>query len=206
VSFGLITPRLIGNKGRNLRFTMGQSHSQGWLCRVLWEALTLNQNLYEDSHSDPNAVSLARAIVGLAALSYAVGSSFAVLIKQPSLFWLGVGLLVNSLSVIVGYYLWTYTIWQIHARFNAQTPPYRELLAPVGLAYTPQILNFITVIPLFGPPIGLVLAGWSWLAAIIAVRHGLNVSLGRASLLTGIGFIPVQIAIGLVQLVIQGTA
>jgi hypothetical protein len=184
---------------------MGQSRSRGWLCRVLWEALTLNPNLYEDAHQDPAALSLSRFMVGLAALSYAVGSSFVVLIQQPSLSALGVGLLVNSLSVVLGYYLWTYLIWQIHARFYAQTPPYRELLAPVGFAYTPQILNFITVIPLFGPPMGLVLAGWSWLAAIIAVRYGLNVSLGHALWLTGIGFIPIQIGIGLIQLGMLGT-
>lgn len=82
-------------------------------------------------------------------------------------------------------------------------PPYRELLIPVGFAYAPQVLNLLGVIPLFGPAIALGLAGWTLLGAIAAVRAGLNISLAKAVLLASVGFIPVQIALGLIQATVQ---
>ncbi len=182
---------------------MAQQRSPQWFWRVLWDALTLDQDFYEDAHRDPTTERLAPVMVWLAAISHGIGSGFILLIYQPALPWLILGVLVNTLSVVAGYYLWTYTIWQVDARWQNHVPPYRELLAPVGFAYTPQLLNVLTVIPLFGPPLRLGLAGWSLLAAIAAVRQGLNVSLGKAMIMAGVGFTLVQVAIGLVQLWVQ---
>ncbi|NMF86512.1 hypothetical protein [Nodosilinea sp. P-1105] len=185
---------------------MDQQSSPKWVGSVLWEALTLDQDFYEDAHKDAKTERLAPVIVWLAAISHGIGSSFILVIYQPGLLKLGLGLVINTLSVVVGYYLWTYTIWQINARLKTRTPAYQELLAPVGFAYTPQVLGFLTVIPLFGPPLRLGLAGWSLLAAIVAVRQGLNLSLARAMVMAGVGFTLVQVAIGLIQLWMQAWA
>jgi hypothetical protein len=177
--------------------------SPHWLRRVLWDALTLNTDFYDDAHADPRAVRAAQIIVGLAALSHGLGSGMILLIYQPSVLGWIAGFLISGLSVVAGYYLWTYTIWQIDRKINPPVPPYRDLLAPVGFAYTPQILNFLTVVPLFGTPITLVLASWSLLAAIVAVRYGLNIPLWKAMIMAGIGFTLVQVGIGLIQRLTQ---
>jgi len=71
------------------------------------------------------------------------------------------------------------------------------LLSPIGFAYAPQVLNFLTLIPLLGQPIERVLAVWSLLAVIVAVRQGLDIS--WAALLCLVGWPLIQVAIGLVQ-------
>lgn len=167
------------------------------------DALTLNQDFYEHSHRYPAAKSYAQGIVALAAVSHGLGSGLILLLYQPSLLQLGLGVLINSASVIAGYYLWTYAIWKLDTYIAPPVPPYRELLIPVGFAYTPQMLNFLTVIPLLGRPITLALAGWTLLGAIAAVRAGLNIGLVKAALLAGVGFTLVQVAIGLVQSGVQ---
>ncbi|MFQ4140412.1 hypothetical protein PGN35_029265 [Nodosilinea sp. PGN35] len=182
---------------------MGQRHSIRWLRQVLADALTLNQDFYEHSHRYPAATRYARGIVGLAALSHGLGSGLILLLYQPSLLQLVGGILVNGLSVVAGYYLWTYAIWKLDTYIAPPVPPYRELLIPVGFAYTPQVLNLLTVIPLLGRPITLALAGWTLLGAIAAVRAGLNIGLVKATLLAGVGFTLVQVGIGLVQAGVQ---
>lgn len=167
------------------------------------DALTLNQDFYEHSHRYPAAKGYAQGIVVLAAVSHGLGSGLILLLYQPSLLQLGLGMLTNSASVIAGYYLWTYAIWKLYTYIAPPVPPYRELLIPVGFAYLPQMLNLLTVIPLFGRPITLALAGWTLLGAIAAGRAGLNIGLVKAALLAGVGFTLVQIAIGLVQTGVQ---
>ncbi|MGG6238928.1 hypothetical protein ACQ4N7_09830 [Nodosilinea sp. AN01ver1] len=178
---------------------MGQRHSIRWLRQVLADALTLNQDFYEHSHQYPAAKQYARSIVVLAGLSHGLGSGLILLLYKPSLLELVAGVLINGLSVVAGYYLWTYGLWKINAYLAPPVPPYRELLVPVGFAYTPQMLNLLTVIPLLGRPITLALAGWTLLGAIAAVRAGLNIGLVKATLLAGVGFTLVQVGIGLVQ-------
>lgn len=182
---------------------MAKQHSIRWLRRVLVDALTLNQSFYEHSHQYPAAFPLAQGVVGLAALSHGLGSGLVLLLYQPSPLQWVIGTLANILSVIAGYYLWTYAIWTLDTYIAPPVPPYRELLIPVGFAYAPQVLNLLTVIPLFGPAIVLGLAGWTLLGAIAAVRAGLNIGLGKAVLLAGVGFTLVQVALGLIQALVQ---
>ncbi|PSN09973.1 hypothetical protein C7293_29720 [filamentous cyanobacterium CCT1] len=178
---------------------MGQRHSIRWLRQVLADALTLNQDFYEHSHRYPAATQYARGIVALAGLSHGLGSGLILLLYKPSFLELALGVLSNGLSVVVGYYLWTYGLWKINTYLAPPVPPYRELLVPVGFAYAPQMFNLLTVIPLLGRPITLTLAGWTLLGAIAAVRAGLNIGLVKATLLAGVGFTLVQVGIGLVQ-------
>ncbi|MEP0927549.1 MULTISPECIES: hypothetical protein [Cyanophyceae] len=182
---------------------MGQRYSSRGLRQVLADALTLNQDFYEHSHRYPKVARFARGIVGLAAFSHGLGSGLILLLYRPSLPQLLAGVLVNSLAVLAGYYLWTYALWKLNTLMATSTPPYRELLIPVGFAYTPQLLNLLTVIPLLGRPITLALAGWTLLGAIAAVRAGLNIGLIKAALLAGTGFTLVQVGIGLVQAGVQ---
>ncbi|MBE9157418.1 hypothetical protein IQ265_11365 [Nodosilinea sp. LEGE 06152] len=165
---------------------------------MLADALTLNQDFYEHSHQYPAAARYARSIVALAGLSHGLGSGLILLLYKPSFLELVAGVLINGLSVVVGYYLWTYGLWKINS-YLTPVPPYRELLVPVGFAYAPQMLNLLTVIPLLGRPITLTLAGWTLLGAIAAVRAGLNIGLAKATLLAGVGFTLMQVGIGLVQ-------
>jgi hypothetical protein len=108
-------------------------------------------------------------------------------------------LALDAISIVIGYYFWTLTIWKIGEWLKRDSLTYRDLLIPIGFAYAPQILNFLTVIPLLGRPIELLLALWSLLAVIVAVRQGLDIKTRRAAAICLVGWPLVQIAIGLLQ-------
>ncbi|MCU0570593.1 MAG: hypothetical protein MUF49_28960 [Oculatellaceae cyanobacterium Prado106] len=167
--------------------------------KTIWYALSLNGDFYENAHNTPRNRRIARAIVICAAVSYAIGSLVILLINRVMGWPLVGAIAINTLSLVAGYYFWTYTIWQISRWVSPNTLTYGDLLSPIGFAYAPQILNFLTLIPLLGRPIELILTVWSLLAIIVAVRQGLDISTRRSALICGVGWTLIQVAIGLVQ-------
>lgn len=128
-----------------------------------------------------------------------LGSTAILLINRASGLFLLLALLVDGLSVIAGYYLWTLIILKIGQWLKPNAPTYSDLLSPIGFAYAPQVLNFLTLVPLLGRLIELTLAVWSLLAVIVATREGLDISTRRATFICLLGWIPIQIAIGFIQ-------
>jgi len=108
-----------------------------------------------------------------------------------------------ALAVVVGYYFWTLTIWIIGQQLKRYRLSYSDLLVPIGFAYAPQVLNFLTLVPLLGRPIELGLAAWTLLTITVAVRQGLDIQTRWALAIALIGWIPIQIAIGSVQVLQQ---
>jgi hypothetical protein len=169
------------------------------LGRTIWKALSLDGDFYENARNTPLNRATARSIVILAALSYMLGSALILLVNRASLPLFLLALLLSGLSVTAGYYFWTFTIWQIGKWLRRSSLTYGELLIPIGFAYAPQVLNFLTLIPLLGRPIELVLSAWSLLAVIVAVRQGLDITTLRAALICLVGWPLIQTAIGSVQ-------
>ena len=173
------------------------------VCKTLRNALALNSDFYENTHNTPRNRRIALTIVILAAFSQALGSAVILLINRATFSILLLALLINILSLVAGYYFWTFTIWKIGQWLKPIDPTYGDLLSPIGFAYAPQVLNFLTLIPLLGRPIELILAVWSLLAAIIAVRQGLDISTRKAALICLVGWPLIQIAIGFIQVLEQ---
>lgn len=159
----------------------------------------MEANFYENAHNTPRNHRLARTIVILAAVSHALGSAAILLINRATLPILVLALMIDGLAVVGGYYFWTLTIWKIGQWLRPNSPTYGDLLSPIGFAYAPQVLNFLTLIPLLGRPIELGLAVWSLLAVIVAVRQGLDISTRWAALICLVGWPLVQVTISFVQ-------
>ena len=172
--------------------------------QTLWHAIALKSNLYEHAQNTPKTHRLALTIVLLAAISHVLGSAVILLINRASGLFLLLALLVDGLSVIAGYYVWTFIIFKVGQWLKPIDPTYGDLLSPVGFAYAPQVLNILTLIPLLGRPIELILAVWSLLAVIVATREGLNLSTRRATFICLLSWIPIQLAIGSIQVLQQG--
>ncbi len=171
-----------------------------WKFRTsLREALTLDAHFYEDAPNTRRTRRVARSIVIVAAISNALGNAFILLINRVGLTTFIFALILNVVSVVLGYYFWTFTIWKIGDRFKPGHVTFQELLVPIGFAYAPQVFNFLTLIPLLGIPIQLVLAVWSLLAVIVAVRQGLDISNVWAAFICLIGWPLIQLAVGSVQ-------
>lgn len=138
-------------------------------------------------------------MVILAAISRALGSALILLINRATVPLLLLLLLLDCLSVVAGYYFWTFSIWQIGRWLKRRSLTYGDLLVPIGFAYAPQLLNFLTLIPLLGRPIELLLAVWSLLAIVVAVRQGLDIRTRRSVAICLVGWTLIQMAIGFVQ-------
>lgn len=166
---------------------------------TLWNALILNADFYENARNTPRNHRIARTIVLLSAVSHLLGSAIILLINLAQPLILFVALILDGLSVIGGYYFWSFTINIIGEKFKPNHVSYQELLIPIGFAYAPQVLNFLTVIPLLGRPIELILSVWSLLTAIVAVRQGLDIKTRYAALICLVGWPVIQLTIGFVQ-------
>lgn len=169
------------------------------LWKTLASALSLDANFYENAPNDSITNRVAQTIVILAAISHAIGSWVVFIINWTAISILPLALLVDALSIVAGCYFWTLTIWWIGKWFRLNPPSYRELLIPIGFAYAPQVLNFLTLIPLLGEPIELVLSVWSLLAVIVAVRQGLDINTTWSSVICLLGWPLIQIAINFIQ-------
>jgi hypothetical protein len=170
---------------------------------TIWNALSLNGNFYEKTPYTRRTKRIALTIVILAAVSRVLGSAVILLINrtEPSVLFLA--LWIEGLAVAGGYYFWTFTIFKIGAWLKPGHVTYRELLVPIGFAYSPQVLNFLTLIPLLGEGIERILAVWSLLAVIVAVRQGLDIKTRWAVLICLVGWPLIQIAIGFVEVIEQ---
>ncbi len=176
---------------------------QNGFWQTLTNALMLNTDLYENVRNTPKNHRLALTIVLLAALSHMLGSAVILLINRATVPVFFVALLFNGLSIVVGYYFWAFTIWKVGQWIKPIDPTYSDLLSPIGFAYAPQVLNFLTLIPLLGRPIEFVLAAWSLLAVIVAVRQALDCRTRQAAFICLVGFPVIQTAIGLIQILGQ---
>ncbi|MGB6299188.1 MAG: hypothetical protein WBF90_23830 [Rivularia sp. (in: cyanobacteria)] len=180
-----------------------QNTSRWQLLYTIKNALLLNEQLYDNACNTPFNNQLALTIVILAGVSHALGSIFILLINRASIYLLLLALLIDALSIIIGYYVWTLTIWKVGQWIKSIDPTFRSLLSPIGFAYAPQILNFLTLIPLLGRPIELVLALWSLLAVIVATTQALDITTRKAGLICLIAWPLIQIAVGFIQLLEQ---
>ncbi|MER3432907.1 MAG: hypothetical protein C4288_05600 [Leptolyngbya sp. ERB_1_1] len=182
---------------------MDQTTSQTGIWQTIRAALTLNAELYENAQNTPKTHRLAFTIVLLAALSRAIGSLSILLLTRTTLLASILALSLDILSVIVSYYVWTFTIWKVGRWLRTDSPSYRALLSPIGFAYAPQVLNFLTLIPLLGRSIELMLAVWTLLAVIVAVRQALDVRTRRAAIICLLCFPLIQVVTGVIQAVQQ---
>lgn len=171
--------------------------------QTIRNALTLNSQFYQAAQSGRKTRRAALAIVILAALSRALGSAIISLLNRVTPPAFLITLVLGIFSVIVGYYFWTFTIWKIGQWFKLNPPSYRELLYPIGFAYSPQIFNVITLIPLLGTAIELMLAVWTLLAVTVAVRQAVKITIIQAILISLVSFPVVQIVPTVIQIVAQ---
>jgi Yip1 domain len=183
--------------------SQNQTKSETGLCRTLKGAITLKSSFYENARNTQHNRRSALTIVTLAAISHAIGSTVILVIDLATVPVLLLAFLIDVISVIIGYYFWTYSIWKIGQWLKPIDPTYGDLLSPIGFAYAPQVFNFLTLIPVLGRPIELILGLWSLLAVIIAVRQGLDISTRQSAIICLIGWPLIQILIGFVQVLEQ---
>jgi len=160
--------------------------------QTVQQALRLDATIFVTIQQTPEGLWWAGFIVCLAGLSEALGQSIVLLLNRVRFKRFVLALLIATISHLVGYLLWTVTVWLVGGYVFGRTGPFIAIASAVGLAYAPQLLAFFTLAPFLGNPFSLLLSLWSLLAITVAVRVGLELETGQALLTSGLGWVLIQ--------------
>jgi hypothetical protein len=156
-------------------------------------ALHLDAAIYAAIQQNPAGIWVALSVVCLAALSEAVGQSIILFLNRVRPWRFGFALLMAALRSLVGYGLWTASVWLVGSYVFGRAVPGPTVASAVGLAYAPQLLSFFTLIPFLGPGLATILSLWSMLAIVVAVRVGLGLETWQAIVTSGLGWLLIGI-------------
>lgn len=133
-------------------------------------AAMLNVAIYEEVEHDQSATGQAAVVVVLAAIASAIGSA-------------GEGLggaLAGLVSALFGWLLWAGVTYFVGTKLFGGIATWGELLRTLGFAQAPRLLLVAAIVPVLGVLVALVVAIWSIVAAVIAVRQALDVDTAKA--------------------------
>jgi hypothetical protein len=99
---------------------------------------------------------------------------------------------ITTVSHIVGYLLWTATIWIVGSWLTQSQQSWQTVAVVVGLAYAPQIFAFFELTPYLGNLIWGVLSLWSMIAIVVALHFGLGMATWQALLVSSLGWVVMQ--------------
>lgn len=163
------------------------------LGETIRQALRLDAEIFAAIQQSPLGIWLALGVVCLACLSESIGQSIILFVNRvrPRRFVLA--LLISTLSRILGYVMWTASVWLVVTYVFGQSIPFLTVMSAVGLAYAPQLLAFFVLTPFLGNVFSILLSLWSLLAIIVAMRVGLGLGLWPAVLTSGLGWLLIQV-------------
>lgn len=148
-------------------------------------ALKLDAATYEAVENDRGATTQAALIVVIAAIAGAIGGAGEGLN----------GIIAGVLSLLLGWAVFSALVYFVGTRFLATSTTsatWQQVARTMGFAYVPLWLTVFGFIPVLGAIIGLIAWIW-WLAAsVIAIRHALDFSTGRAvgtALIAFVGYV-----------------
>lgn len=155
-------------------------------------ALRLNPAIYVLLQNSPYGLWYAGGIVVLAGVSESLGQSVVLFLNRvrPPRFLLSLSM--TTVSHVIGYFLWTMTIWSVGSLLTQSELSWHAVAVVVGLAYAPQIFAFFELTPYLGNLIWGILSLWSMLAIVIALRYGLGMETWQALLISSLGWILMQ--------------
>ena len=147
-------------------------------------AMRLDANTFEEVERDPTAMGQAVGVIVLAAVSAGIGN----------LYWGGLtGIVRGVITSLVGYVIWAVIVWLIGTKVMPDPgtkADFPETFRVIGFAAAPGLASVITIIPILGYLLMLVIWLWMIVAMVIAVRAVLDYSnTGKAVIVVLIGFV-----------------
>jgi hypothetical protein len=134
--------------------------------------------LYEEVEHDPGATVEAVIVVAAVAVSSGIGLAIGRIAAGHSAGALG-GLIGGILSGLIGWAVFAGVTYFIGKNLFHADATWEEVLRTLGYAYSPQIVSFLTGIPILGGILALALAIWVLYLVFIAIRSALDISTGQ---------------------------
>lgn len=135
----------------------------------------LQRRVYAEVVRDQGATGQAAGVVGLAALSAAIGGA----VVGP------ISVIGGLVSAYLGWLAWAAATYLIGDKLLGGTATWGQLLRALGFAQTPGVLMFLAILPLVGWVAAAVVVVWILVAGVLALAVALDFGIGKA-ILTGI--------------------
>jgi hypothetical protein len=138
-------------------------------------AMQADVKTFTEIENDPNALTQAVTVIVIAGVASLIGNFFRA----------GIGSgIVGLISSLLGYALFSVLVVLIGTKVMpepATKADFNEAFRVIGFAAAPGVFSVLTIVPFLGPLIGFVIAIWSLVVAVVAVREVLDYSnTGRA--------------------------
>ena len=146
-------------------------------------AMRLDANTFEEIERDPTAMGQGAGVIALAAVSLGIGNV-----------WYGgmSGIVSQVIISIIGYAVWAVLVWLIGTKVMpdpATKADFAEAFRVIAFAAAPGVLGIITIIPILGWLLLIVIWLWQMAAMVIAVKAVLDYdTIGKAIIVVVIGF------------------
>lgn len=163
------------------------------LWQTIQDALRLETAIFADIQRAPGGIGVALLIVVLAGVSESLGQSLVLFINRVPPGRFALALSITAASHLVGYALWTVSVWLVGVYVFQRSEPIMAIASAVGLAYAPQLLAFFALTPFLGNAFSIWLSLWSMLAIVVAVRVGLGLETWQAVAASGLGWALIQL-------------
>ena len=146
-------------------------------------AMRLDANTFEEIERDPTAMAQAAGVIALAAVSMGIGNV-----------WYGgiSGIVTQVIISLIGYAVWAVLVWVIGTKVMPDPgtkADFAEAFRVIGFAASPGLLGIITIIPILGWLLMILIWLWQLAAMVIAVKAVLDYdTIGKAIIVVVIGF------------------
>jgi hypothetical protein len=138
-------------------------------------AMQADVKTFNEIEADPNALTQAVTVIVIAGIAALIGNIFRLGII--------VGI-VRLIASVVAYALFSLLVFLIGTKLMpepATKADFNETFRVIGFAAAPGVFNVLAIVPFLGPLISFVIAIWSLVIGVIAVREVLDYSnTGRA--------------------------
>ena len=131
-------------------------------------AAKLDVSLYQEVEADVQSMGQAMTVVVLSGAAAGIGSLGVLGLK---------GLVIGTLSALVGWYVWAYITYLVGTRLLPEPETratHAELLRTIGFSSAPGVLRALGIIPGLYSIVFFITSLWSLAAMVIAVREALD--------------------------------
>ncbi len=162
-------------------------------------AMKLDENAFEDAERDPTSIGQAVGVIVLAAVSAGIGN----------IYWGGLtGIVTGALMSIISFLVWSAIVWLVGTKLLPEPTTqadFPQTFRTLGFAAAPGLASVVTIIPILGYLLMLVIWLWQIAAMVVAVKAVLDYStIGKAVLVVLIGFVVNMIVMFLILAPIIG--
>jgi len=161
-------------------------------------AASLDPSVYEEVEADENATTQALLVVIISSMCSGIGTGINEALIGNGVKAISIGLFAGVGSAFIGWLIWSFITYFVGTRIFGGNASFGELLRTIGFADSPRVLLIISFIPILGGLISLGVWIWGLVAMVVAVRQGLDFSLGKAILTCIVGWIVAIISIAII--------